>query len=136
MNDTQRPLYGELSPSHQLTRERRAEEGTEYQMNNIEDRIREDLSLIRIRIETFDYGEKGQYNRIGYLSALIQSLFDAMSSINPESLRSSILQSLNHDNQMLMNSEHIPAWNQFFMGRVESLANVLQIIAKNSCQSQ
>ena len=129
MKDTQRPSLSKLSPRQQSVRKKRVRLGTEYSMNNIEDRIREDLSLIRIRYETFDYGNKGRYYTMGYMTALISTLLEAMASDAPGSLTTQISAALKDDNQKLINTQYMPVWNKFFIGRTEALGNSLSIIA-------
>ena len=131
MSDTARPSMSELSPRQKTARKRRAKRGTESTMNTIEDRIREDLSLIRIRIETFDYGEKGRYYYMGYMSALATLLLDAMSQYKPERLAEDVSISLSTENQRLTNSEHMPIWKKFFLGRTNAMNNVQKIIANS-----
>ena len=132
MRDTQRPTLSELSSRQQATRKKRGRLGTTHTMNHIEDRIREDLSLIRIRFETFDYGDKGRYYTMGYMTALISILLEAMSSDIPENLRARVAKSLTEDNDKLINTEYMPEWKNFFVGRTQAFNNALGIIAHSA----
>ena len=129
MRDTSRPGKGELSPQQKKIRASRARIGTVYVMTNIEDRVREDLSLIRIRVETYDYGQKGKYYCIGYMTSLAGILHDCMLHDNPTDLSVALSELLNGESIKWVNALDGDIWKRYFRGRVDALSNSLRRIS-------